>query len=460
MLITFVILYLAVTVLIGIAAARFIRGSGDFILAGRKLPLLVNAAALFALWFGSETVFGATSEFIQHGFMGIIEDPFGGALCLMLYAVFLARPLYRMNLLTLGDLYRNRYGKTVELTAALCMITTFFGYIAAQLVAMGILLNLIVEIPLYYGILLSAGVVTLYTVVGGMWAISVTDFFQSILIVTGLIAAAAAITAQAGGVMPVIRSAPEGFFNIIPEMTPAGLSEYLAAWVTLGLGSLASQDIFQRANAASSVTNAVRSAYLGALLYLGVSMIPLFIALAARKLYPEILTDDNQQILPLMVMKHTSLPVQILFFGALLSAILSTASGALLAPATILTENVIRPLARKRLDERHFLLFLRFSVVLIAAISAGMAVGRRNIYQLVGESYILGLVSLLVPLVAAVYWSKAKPAGAMLSMIMGLLSWVVFEFFINPGMPALIPAFLLSIAAMLAGSLVHIKTSK
>ncbi len=453
MLLAFVIIYLVATILIGIAASRFIKTSSDYMIAGRKLPLFINSAALFAMWFGSETVFGASAEFAEHGLMGVIEDPFGGALCLILYALLLARPLYRMNLLTLGDLYRNRYGKNVELVAGFCMVITFFGYIAAQLVAMGILLNIIVGIPLTYGILLSTGVVTLYTMIGGMWAISITDFFQSIMIVAGLIAAALAITGQAGGVIPVINSAPEGFFNIIPEATPHSLTEYFAAWATLGLGSLASQDIFQRANSSSSEKVAVRSTYLGAFIYLTISMIPLFIALAARLLYPEMLEGDSQQILPMMVLAHTSLPVQILFFGALLSAILSTASGALLAPASILTENIIRPLAHKFIDERHFLRLLRVSVVVIAAISTVMATGRQNIFELVGESYVLGLVSLLVPLFAAIYWKRASPLGAMLSIILGMICWVIFEFAVEIEFPAMIPAFLVSLVAMITGSL-------
>jgi Na+/proline symporter len=422
-------------------------------IAGRKLPLFISSAALFALWFGSETVFGASSEFIEHGLIGVIEDPFGGVLCLLLYAMFFARPLYRMNLLTLGDLYRNRYGKNVELVAGVCMVLTFFGYVAAQLVAMGILLSIIINIPLHYCILISSAVVTIYTLAGGMWAVSITDFIQSIVIVIGLVATAGVIAAKAGGVTELVHAAPDGFFRFLPEAEKYSIIEYSCAWATLGLGALASQDIFQRANSASSENIAVRSTYLAAFIYLLVSLIPLFIALAARVLYPEMLQLESQHVLPMMVLAHTPVPVQILFFGALLSAILSTASGAILAPASILTENVIKPLSHRWLDDRHFLQLLRISVFAIGAVSTFMAMGRQSVYELVGESYILGLVSLLVPMAAAIYWKKSTSLGAMLSMILGMSAWIVFEFIIEINIPAMIPALAASIAGMATGSL-------
>ncbi|HXH17901.1 MAG TPA: sodium:solute symporter family protein [Chitinophagales bacterium] len=445
-------LYLAVTVLIGVAATRYIGSSQDYMIAGRKLPLFISSAALFALWFGSETVFGASAEFIDRGLIGVIEDPFGGVLCLVVFALVFARPLYRMNLLTLGDLYRNRYGKTVELAAGVCMVLTFFGYIAAQLVAMGILLSIVMKMPLPHCILLSSAVVTLYTLAGGMWAVSITDLVQSIVIVIGLGVTAVVIAIKSGGVMSLLDAAPEGFFRFLPEKNTHSIIEYVCAWMTLGFGALASQDIFQRANSASSESVAVRSTYFAAVLYLLVSLIPLFIGLAARVRYPGMLQLDSQEILPRMVLAHTSIAVQILFFGALLSAILSTASGAILAPASILTENIIKPLSPKHYDDRHFLRLLRVSVLVIAAVSTGMAMSGRRVFELVGESYILGLVSLLVPMVAAIYWKHATSLGALLSIIFGMGAWIIFEWAIEIGLPGMIPALAASVTGMAVGS--------
>ena len=451
MLALFVIFYLLFTVAIGVGAGRYIKTSSDFMLAGRKLPLFLSSSALFALWFGSETIFGASSEFVKHGLQGVIEDPFGGVLCLVLFALIFAKPLYRLNLLTLGDLYRNHYGKGVELVASGCMLLTFVGYIAAQLVALGILIQVISGIPVIYGILISAGVVTIYTLMGGMWAVTITDFVQSIIIVVGLIVVAVIIIDKAGGMSPILEGAPAGFFDFLPEAGFMNWSHYLAAWATLGFGSLASQDIFQRANSAESEETAVRSTLLGAGMYAVIALLPLFISLAGRVLYPDLIDGDTQKVLPLMVMEHTGLGVQVMFFGALLSAIFSTCSGAILAPASILAENIIRPFSDP-MSDRRFLIILRFAVVGMASVAAWMAMFRTNIYQLVAESSILGLVTLFVPMVTALFWKKSSAGGAFTSMIAGLSSWFLCEHFFRTAFPAMLIGLMVSFAGMIGGT--------
>jgi len=453
MLLTSVIVYLVITIIIGVAASRLVHNSDDYVSAGRKIPFLLSSAALFALWFGSETVFGASSEFVEHGLLGVIEDPFGGVLCLLLYAFVFARPLYKMKLITLGDLFRRHYGAKIELAASVFMVITFFGYIAAQLVALGIILNLISGIPLVYGIIISAAIVTIYTMAGGMWAISITDFMQSIIIVLGLAAVAYTVSEIGGGTMNILQQAPENAYQFFPEANANDMLQWMAAWMVLGLGSLPSQDIFQRVNSANSEDVAVKSTVLGALFYLVIAMFPLYLGLAAKVLYAdEIVGMDYQEVLPMMVLKHSNIYVQIMFFGALLSAIFSTCSGAILAPATIISENIIRPYLKKNLEDRQFLLILRISVVFIAVIATLMALSRNNIYELVGESSILGLVTLLVPMFCAIYWKSANSFGALLSMLFGITVWFIFEHVFITTFPSLMAGLIASIMGMIAGS--------
>jgi len=452
MLLPYIIAYLALTLLLGFWAARRVKNSGDYLTAGRRIPLFMSSAALFALWFGSETLFGASSEFAQHGLLGIIEDPFGGALCLLLFGLVFSRKLYRMNLLTLGDLYRNRYGPKVELLASVAMLFTFFGYIAAQLVALGLLLEMVTDLSLAQGIVLSCCIVSANTLAGGMWAISLTDFVQSILIVIGLGAVLWQLSGDVGGLDAVFAKTEPGFFNIIPAANPHDWLLYLAGWMTISLGSLPSQDIFQRMNASKTENTAVFSFYIGAILYLLIAALPLCIALIARQMYPDWLQGEVQQLLPRLILAQSPFWLQILFFGALISAIFSTCSGAMLAPASILTENIIKPLWKHKLQDKHFLLLLRLSVVLIAGSGCWMALQRNNIYALVGESSVLGLVTLLVPMFAALYSKKATPWGAALSMLCGGLVWYYFAYHTNSTVPALLPGFGASIAGMWLGN--------
>ena len=182
-------------------------------LAGRSLPIVLSTAALFATWFGSETVFGASSRFLEGGLYAVIEDPFGAALCLVLFGIFFASKLYRMNLLTLGDFFKVRFGKRTELVAGFFIVPSYLGYIAAQLVAMGLILNVVTGMEVWLGVVISAFVVTFYTYLGGMWAISITDFIQGILIVVGLTVLAFILSEQAGGVQVVFSEMPAKDFK-------------------------------------------------------------------------------------------------------------------------------------------------------------------------------------------------------------------------------------------------------
>ena len=460
MLLASIIAYLGITVLLGYWASRRVKTAGDFLLAGRSLPILLSSSALFATWFGSETVFGASSEFLKGGLYAVIEDPFGAALCLVLFGAFFARKLYNMNLLTLGDYFKVRYGRRAELLSSAFMAPPYIGYIAAQLVAMGLILNVVSGLDVWVGVIASACVVTFYTYIGGMWAISITDFVQSIIIVAGLVVLAVVLSNKAGGVAVVLSDVHPETFRFLPRPEWREVTSYLAAWSVLGLGSIPSQDVFQRSMSSGSATTAVRSCYYAAALYLTVAMLPLFISLCTKHLYPDQLSGDTQLALPNMVMKHTTLAVQVLFFGSLLSAIMSTTSSAILAPAAIFSENLVRPLSKEKLSDRQMLWLTKGSVLLFSALATVMACMRTNIYQLVGESSVLSLVTLLAPLVFGVYWKRTTSTGAMVSMISGFAAWVVFEFVITTGVPSLIPAGVISTTGLIAGSLLSRPTTE
>jgi SSS family transporter len=448
-----IIAYLLLTILVGLWASRKVSTSNDFMLAGRSLPLLLGSTALFATWFGSETVFGASSQFLEGGLYNVIEDPFGAALCLFLFGMFFARKLYNMQLMTLGDFFKVKYGKSTELMASLFLAPPYLGYIAAQLVAMGLILNVVAGVSLWQGIVISSLIVTVYTHTGGMWAITITDFIQTIIIISGMLALAISLGREAGGISNVFAHVAPENFKFVPSPDVKEIVAYLAAWAVLGLGSIPSQDVFQRAMSSRSSGVAVWSCHVAGFLYLTVAMLPLFISLCIQQLYPGQLEGDKQFALPNMVLLHTNLPMQILFFGSLLSAIMSTTSSAILAPASILSENFIKPLVKHRYTDKQFLVLTRICVLFFSVLATVMATLRSNIYELVGESSILSLVSLFAPLTFGLYWKRSSSGGALLSMVLGMLTWIIFEFY-ETSWPSLVPATLVSVVAMVAGSFI------
>ncbi len=427
MLAGFILLYILGTLLIGVLASKLVKNSKDYILAGRSLPLYMATFVSFATWFGSETVLGASSVMAKDGLLGVIEDPFGAALCLILIGLFFAKPLYKMNLLTMGDFYRVVYGRKAEVVASLMMVFSYFGWVGAQMVAIGIILQLVLGIPQVLGILLGFGVVLLYTFLGGMWAVSLTDFLQTITIIVGLLAVLYEVSSGFSQIATVLASQPPDYYKFFPEPTLKDVLLYISAWITIGLGSIPQQDVFQRVMASRSERVAVLSTILAGFMYLTVALVPLVLAVFARTKYPELLHMDPQLMLPIMIREHASLPTKVFFFGALLSAIMSTASAAVLAPASVLSENLIKPYI-KNLSDRGFLWLTRACVLLVSVASLGFALSGESIYHLVGSSSALSLVSLFVPLVAGLYFKGSNPISALASMLSGFFSWVLFEY--------------------------------
>ena len=465
MLIASVLVYLALTIGIGLWAARRVHNAKDYLVAGRSLPLYMSMATVFATWFGAEVVLSVSATFAKDGLGGIVADPFGSTFCLVFVALFFARAFYRMDLLTIGDFYRKRFGKSVEIVTAVAITASYLGWTSAQMTALGLVFSVLSggAIALSTGILIGGVVVLGYTIWGGMWSVALTDLFQSVVILIGLVAVAWLIADMAGGAGKVVAAAAEaGKFQFWPS---GGTKEWLAfaaSWATLAIGSIPQQDVFQRVTSAKDERTAVRATLLGGLIYFCFAFVPIFIAYAALVIEPRygaLFAGEDareiQRILPDLILERTPLWAQIFFFGALLSAILSTASGALIAPTALFTENVIRSLA-PRMSDRQFLLLLRVVLVTFTFAALLFALNSRStMYEMVQNAYKVTLVSCIVPLVAGLYWRHANNAGAMLSVLFGLASWSIAEAAApDATLPPQFVGLAFSVLGMVLGSLV------
>ena len=463
MLITFVVLYLIASVAIGLFAARRVNNTADYAVAGRSLALPVVVATTFATWFGSETVLGVSAKFVSEGLGGVVEDPFGASLCLVLVGLFFAYKLYRRNLITLGDYYRQRYGRAVELMCSIMIIMSYLGWVAAQITALGLVFNLLTDgaVSVPTGMVIGTSIVLLYTIFGGMWSVAMTDFVQMIVIAIGLIAIAWFAADLAGGAGKVIEyAASEGKFQFFPTGGTKEWIFFFAAAITMMLGSIPQQDVFQRVMSSRDAKTAVRGPVIGGTLYFMFALIPMFVVTAAVLVMGDeatrLLADDPQKVLPTLVLKHMPVILQVAFYGALLSAIMSTASATLLAPSTTFVENILRNM-RPGMTDGQTLKAMRITVVVVTGVVLGYAIIMEgtSIYELVSGAYQVPLVGAFVPLVFGLYWSRATTQGAIASVVLGLGTWLVFV-----ATPALSEAFpqqlagvLAALGGMVAGSL-------
>ncbi|QWD87191.1 sodium:solute symporter family protein [Polynucleobacter paludilacus] len=459
MLIWFVIIYWVISVGIGLWAALRVKDTADFAAAGHSLPLPIVTATVFATWFGSETVLGIPATFLKEGMGGIVADPFGSSLCLILVGLFFARHLYNRKMLTIGDFFREKYGRTVEVLVTLCIVVSYLGWVAAQVKALGLVFNVVSEgsISQTGGMLIGACSVLIYTLFGGMWSVAITDFIQMIIIVIGMLYIGGEMSTQTGGVMPVIQhAAAAGKFNFWPDMNLAAVLGFIAALFTMMLGSIPQQDVFQRITSSKNVNIAVQAAILGGVLYFIFAFVPLYLAYSATLISPDLVNEyldtDPQMILPKLVLNHAPMIAQIMFFGALLSAIKSCASATLLAPSVTFAENIVKGFFR-HLSDQQLLKIMRITVICFAVVVTFFAVNSQlSIFKMVESAYKITLVAAFVPLAFGVYWSKANSLGGLLAIVFGLTIWISCEMLAPDAvMPPQLAGLLASIFGMIAG---------
>ena len=462
MLLTLVLLYLLVTIVIGLWAAKRVKTTADFAIAGRHLPLVMIVTTTFATWFGSETVLGIPAKFVQGGLNGVVEDPFGAGTCLILVGLFFASKLYKMTLLTISDYYRERYGRAVEVVCSLIIILSYLGWVSAQVTALGLVFNLLsdgaISVPM--GMVLGTTSILAYTLFGGMWSVAVTDFIQMIILVVGLSVIAVFASDLAGGSDKVLALAvSKDLFKFLPEPSFKQIAFFIAAAMTMMLGSIPQQDVFQRVMSAKNVGAATKGPVIGGVCYILFAFVPMFLVVSALIIMPEtaaaLIQDDPQKVIPTLVMTKMPFAMQVIFFGALLSALKSTASATLLAPSVTFVENIWRQFY-PRVSDRQELMTMRIAVLLFSACVCAYAIASQGtpIYDMVSGAYQITLVGAFVPLLAGLYWSRATTQGAVFSIVLGVLTWLLFM--LTPAgeaFPAQLAGFLMAALGMVLGSL-------
>ncbi len=461
MLVGFVVVYLLVSVAIGLYAATRVHNSRDFVVAGRNLPLPVVMATVFATWFGAEAVLGIPATFVNEGMVGIVADPFGASMCLILAGLFFAAKLYRLNLLTINDYYRLRYNRTIEVICTLAIIGSYLGWVSAQITAVGLVFNVLTGgvISQNEGMIIGALIVLTYTTFGGMLSIAVLDFVQMIIIMAGLLFIGWIVADMTGGVGTVVNHAAEaGKLDFFPEASAAAWIAFIGAGLTMMLGSIPQQDVFQRITSAKDEKTAVRGSVLGGSIYFLFAFVPMFLAYAATlvdaKKFGELMEKDSQLVLPTLILQHTPIFAQVVFFGALLAAIMSTSAATLLAPSVTFSENIVRNIF-PRMSDKAFMWTMRCTLVIFTIIVLVNAlISNETIFRMVENAYKVTLVTAFVPLAAGLYWKRANIQGALFATTGGLSTWLLLEL-LEPATiwPPQIVGLGVAIVGMIVGSL-------
>jgi solute:Na+ symporter, SSS family len=257
-----------------------------------------------------------------------------------------------------------------------------------------------------------------------------------------------------GGAAAVIdHAALANKFQFFPEADPWLWLAFIGSGVTMMFGSIPQQDVFQRITSAKSARVALWGSVAGASLYFAFAFVPMFIAYAATLIDPTgiggLLASDAEKIIPTVVSQHTPLLAQVCFYGAVLSAIMSTSSATLLAPSVTFSENILRGFLPD-LDDRQFLRLMRTVLVVFAGLVLAFALNSQaSIFKMVESAYKITLAGAFAPLVGGILWRRATTQGALCSIFGGIVSWLLVEILI--GEASLVPPQLIGLAVSLVG---------
>lgn len=422
-----VAVYLVIMLFIGVYAAKRAHSSVDFMVAGRRMPIWICAATLMATWFGGSAMMGSSGAAYEGGFLRIIADPFGGALALFVVGFFFARIFRRLRLVTFIEFFENRFGITAATIAAIASIASSIGWTAGTLVAFGYVFETLTGVPLVWGILSGAVIIFVYTSVGGMWAVAVTDFVQILIIAIGLVVLLVIVLIDVGGWGAIAPRLPEHTFRMIPlENTGEIWLNYFRVWLIFGLADITSQSLLQRSFSAKSEHVAQNSFYLAGFGYLTLGLIPVMLGIIASVTLPGL--EDPETVIPTLALNHLH-PVAIaLFVGALLAAIMSTCDSALLAAASIFSTNLL-PLFKPRPTDKLRLLATRVAIPVFGSIAIYVALKVQVIFNLILDANSVILVSVVIPFIAGVYWKSANRTGTLAAMAVGFLTWLLAVIF-------------------------------
>ena len=432
-------IYMAGMVAVGVWSSRRIKDTEDYIVAGRRLNTFFVTGTMFATWFCAGTLMGSTAQAYLFGNQGVIFDPWGAALCLLLAAMFFNRLMRRGRFITLVDFFHSRYGKNMGVASVVVLVTAETGWVGAQLVAFGTLLKVFTGLPLGWGIVISAAVVIVYTYMGGMWSVTITDVIQMMILSIGLIIILPFAVDHIGGWSHLFTKA--GNWSGLPSwaMAPTrdagylgyfgipGWFYYVGAWLSIGLGSIPAQDLMQRVLAAKSDKVACRSGYYAALLYLTIGMIPVMLGIAMFEVHPDLTIDATNDILPWMAMKWLPPILTAVFVAAIVAALMSSCDSALLAISSMIGYNAlkfIKPDASSELTLKT----TRTVVPIAAVLGTLMALYLETIYMLVVIAWSIILVGLFAPFAAGYFWKRCNGSAALAALLSGFVSWVALTF--------------------------------
>lgn len=429
------LVYFAILVVIVLFLSKKTESEEDFLVGGRKFSLWLSTFCLFATWFGAGTLITATDEVASQGLQVVALEPYGAGMCLILAALFFAKPLWNMKLMTYADFFRLKYGKKVELVSVFLNIPIYVGWIAVQIVSLANILAVFFPVPVWIFILGISLFACLLTVSGGLISVSVTDSFQLVIIVVGLIYLfLKVIGGDLGQISKMLALVPRDLKLLIPSGQLQEALNWFGVFSISALGNITGQDLGQRIFSAKNAQTAQRACFLAGVGYLLIGSIPVFLGLTAA----QTLGVFSGSVIPNLIKSYLDPISAVILIVTIISAVISTITSALLAPSSMLSHNFLT----HKFKNHSSLKLCQAGVMIVTILSVITSFAGEDVYLLLESSYAIGFVGFFTPLTIGLFSKRHCEKSCLVTIVCCALIWIP-EFFGHESLPYALIAVLL-----------------
>lgn len=417
-------IYMAAMIGIGWYAKSRAKTESDFLVAGRRLGPMLYAGTMGALVMGGGATVGGVGLGYQYGISGmwlVFNMAFG---VLLISIVFAAR-ISRLKVYTVSQMLELRYGPGSSLISGTVMFSYALMIAVTSTIAYGSIFAVLFDFGKVPSILIGGGVVVLYSTLGGMWSITLTDFVQFVIKTVGMFAILLPLALmRAGGFEGLHSNLPETAFSLTHIGVGTIFTYFLLYVFTMVIG----QDIWQRVFTARSDRVAKWAGTAAAAYGFCYAIAGALIGMAAKVLLPDIIDRDDVYT---EIVRY-ALPAGLagLVVAGALSAIMSTSSGALIATATVVKEDLVGIIRSRYMkptpagepsreqDEvrssRSFILGFGILMIAIASVLQDVIAGLT-----IASAILVG--GLLVPIIGGMAWQRGTLKGALASIVSGIV---------------------------------------
>ncbi|OLS61650.1 sodium:solute symporter [Pseudomonas putida] len=425
-----VLIYAAGMLLLGWYGMRRAKTHEEYLVAGRNLGPTLYMGTMAATVLGGASTVGTVKLGYVHGISGFWLCAALG-LGIIALNLFLAKPLLRLRIFTVTQVLERRYNPMARQASAVIMLAYALMIGVTSTLAIGTVLQVLFELPFWAAILLGGGVVVVYSTIGGMWSLTLTDIVQFVIKTVGLMFVLLPICLyRVGGWDQLVAKLPEASFSL----TTIGWDTIITYFLIYFFGILIGQDIWQRVFTARDENVAKYAGTTAGIYCVIYGLVCAVIGMAAHVLLPDLGNANNA----FAAIVKTALPdgIRGLVIAAALAAMMSTASAGLLAASTVLTEDLLPKL---RGGKQSSLAINRLFTLLTGIAVLGIALVVEDVISALTLAYNLLVGGMLVPLIGAIYWKRATTRGAIVSMSLGFVT--ALAFMIKDGMDANTPIY-------------------